>query len=727
MELRNFFKLLNRYRLTLVIVPVIAVIVTFFLVRNQADVYSSQSQIATGIIDQTQAQSGSNVGEAAANLIQDSQVTQEFSNLIQILQSKKMLDQVSYELMLHDLKSDHPYRKPSKLLMQLNEDARDHAVDVYTDKHNKRESLSLFSTDENGLQKVMISMGYDEESLKKKLNAYRADASDFINIQYASENPQLSAAVVNTLTSEFISYYTSLVKNNQVKAVTFLGDLVQTRLDTLNHRTEALKNYKIKNRVLNLEEEARTLYGQIADFETRLAQARREEVSNNAAMRDIDKQFRPNDRRYLEASLVRINQQILNSRSQLENLNQQYIESGFEEGYRPRIDSLTRVISNQINQAGDKYIVNPLNTKANLIQQKLNLQIQYDLSKNSIGTIGNELDKLNRKLTVLVPNEAVIQAYESSIALARDEYVNILQRYNQSRMEADFSIQLRQIETGMPGQAQPSKKMLLVIISGIISFIFCLVVLFIIFFLDRSVHSPRELANRTKVPVLGFLYKLSGDTVDLRKVWNDGHSEGETRLFRNLLQSIRFEMDNVLAGKKVMVINSLLQGEGKTFLAMNLAYAYSLINKRVLLIDGNFANSGITRMVNSKLFVEDYLKGLIPETSLTSPSKITIFGNRNSDISILEVSDEKSIREKLNRLREIFDVIIIEASALNTLNKSKEWALFADKVLTVFKAGNELSDRQKPNLGYLKALNKRFAGWMMNQVEPDQVVTDVQE
>ncbi|GAB2684031.1 polysaccharide biosynthesis tyrosine autokinase [Mucilaginibacter koreensis] len=726
MELRNFFKLLYKHKLTLVIVPVVAVIITFFLVRNQADTYMSQSQIATGIVDQTQKQSGSTISDAT-DLIQDSQVSQEFSNLIQIIQSKKMLDQVSYQLMLHDLKSDHPFRKPSKLLLQLNEDARDHAIDVYTDKYNKREPLSLFSSDESGLQKVLASMGYDGESLKKKLSVYRADASDFINIEYESENPQLSALTVNTLTNEFINYYTSLVKNNQVRAVTFLGKEVQTKMDTLNHRTEALKNYKIRNQVLNLEEEARTLYGQIADFETRLAQAKRESVSNYAAMNSIDKQFRPNDRRYLEASLTRINQQILNSRTQLEALNQQYIESGFEESYRPRIDSLTRVIANQINQSGDKYIVNPLNTKANLIQQKLNLQVQYDLSRNSIGAINNELTKLNKKLTVLVPNEAVIQAYESSIALAREEYTNILARYNQTRMEADFAIQLRQIQTGMPGQAQPSKKMLLVIISGIVTFIFGVVILFGLFLLDKSVHSPRELANSTKVPVVGYLYRLGGSTVDLRKVWNDTDTDGEMRLFRNLLQSIRFEIDNILAGRKVVLINSLSQSEGKTFLAMNLAYAYSLINKRVLLIDGNFANTGITRTVNARLFIEDYLKGTLPDTSLVTNSKITILGNKNGDISILEVSDEKRIKERLNRLKEMFDVIIIESSALNTLNKSKEWTLFADKVFTVFKAGNSIKDTQKPNLRYLKSLNKRFAGWILNEVEQDQQVADVRE
>ena len=67
----------------------------------------------------------------------------------------------------------------------------------------------------------------------------------------------------------------------------------------------------------------------------------------------------------------------------------------------------------------------------------------------------------------------------------------------------------------------PSKKLLLVILSGIISFVFCIVVFFILYFFDDSVKTPEELADKTGVPVLGYLNLLSSSTIDLRKVWND--------------------------------------------------------------------------------------------------------------------------------------------------------------------------------------------------------------
>ena len=118
MELSSFLRVLKKHRFTIVIIPVITVIITYFLVRNQANSYLSQAKIATGIVDQTQ-RSLSDIGSGA----QESEINQEFANLVEMLRSKRMLDQVAYKLMIHDLTSDKPFREPSKLLQTLNADA----------------------------------------------------------------------------------------------------------------------------------------------------------------------------------------------------------------------------------------------------------------------------------------------------------------------------------------------------------------------------------------------------------------------------------------------------------------------------------------------------------------------------------------------------------------------------------------------------------------------------
>ena len=711
MELGDFFKVLSRHKLTLIIVPIIAIIITYFLVRNQPSVYTSQTQIATGLVDKTQTVLSDNA------TAEQSVIAQDFDNLIEILRSKRITEQVSYQLMIHDLTSPAPFRPPSKLFLQLNQAAREHALAVYTDFYNNRKELSLFNPDQNGLHRLLSSMKYDDESLLTNLNIYRAQSSDFIDIEYSDDDPQLTAFVVNTLAHEFISYYSFIVKDNQHKAVTFLGKLVEAKRDTLDSKIGQLKNYKIQNRILSIPEQSTALYSQLADYETHLEQAQRDAVSTEAAIRNIDNQFKPGQRKYVESLLQPVNQSLVSTTDQLKALNEKYIESNFDNVYKVQIDSLQQIISERIGQSSDKYLVSPLSTQQSLIQERLTLQVQYDLAKNSIGSIQQALNRVNAQLDAIVPHEAVVQQDESAIDVAQKEYLDILNKFNQTSLDASYSgDQLKQLDTAMPGIISPSKKMLLVILSGLISFVACIIIFFILYFIDDTIKTPEELANKTGVPVLGYLNLLSTSTIDLRQVWNDPNPNQETYQFRNLLQSVRFEVDTELGPNKVLLINSLANGEGKTFLATNLAYAYSMVNKKVLLIDGNFHHPGITHSVKSKSYIEDYFKGTIPDFNEYNLSKITVMSNKGGDGSLLEVNNEKIIRDKFEKLKSVFDIIIIEASSLNTLNKSKEWNKFTDKILTIFEAGNRLRDHEMKHIDYLKSLNGKFMGWVLNVV-----------
>ncbi|MDE3143953.1 MAG: lipopolysaccharide biosynthesis protein, partial [Bacteroidota bacterium] len=673
------------------------------------DTYISASKISTGLADQSQ-----NQFIESNNNSQESKIDQQFSNLLQSIQMKKMLDQVSYLLMIHDLTSDTPYRKPSKLLLQLNDRARKHALEVYTRLYESRQALSLWDEDQKGLNKVLISMGYDEKSLKKKMTVFRLNNSDYINIEFESDSPVLSAFVVNTLTDEFINYYSSLIRDNSVKATNFLDSVLKQKWIAMDTQMNGLKEYKIKNRVLNLNEQAKSLYAQIADFETRRDIAEKDILSITGALKSIDDKFNPKDRKYLESTLAKINQQIIATKDNIKQLNDDYVRSNYDVRYKKKIDSLSDILTAQINSSTDKYILNPLAAKESLVLQKMNLEVQLDLARNGISTLKNELDRLNKKFDMLVPHEAVIQSYEGAIDIASKEYIEILKKFNQTSMESNFLIKLKQVEIGMPGQKQPSKKMLLVALSGVLSFVFCMVLMFILFYLDDSIHLPKELADKTNLPVLGFLPFIKTSLLDFNNIWNeetDNHAE-----FKKLLRSTRFEIGNEMDGNKILLLTSLNPMEGKTILALSLAYAYSSINKKVLVIDGNFSNPSITSTTNSTLFLEDLLQNKISVYDIQSSQNINILGTRGGDISLLELSDAHNIVEKLAALKNNFDIIIIETAALSTLNKSKEWIDFGDKLVAVFEANQTISFSKNEDVNYLKSLDNKFIGWVLNKV-----------
>jgi len=713
-ELKKFIDLLLRYKIVLITVPLITVMVTFYIVRNLPDVYPAQAQIATGIVDETQ-----QMALSEASVLQESRINQKFINMVQVMNSKSMIDLVSYKLIIHDL-SGKPFREPSELLKTLNLEAKKHALSVFKEKYSKKEGLNLRNDDENGLHRILGSMGYDYMSLMNDMLIYRAGTTDFIFIDFQSENSELSAFVVNTLSNEFTDYYTVLVKENQRSSVNFLKNLLKIKSDTLQARISGLREYKIENRILNLDEQSSQIYTQTADYELRMQQAEKDIVALKGTIANIDKRFDPADRRYMESTFTDINQKIIGSKAQMNALQDKYIQSDFDERYKNSIDSLQKIVSAQINTMSDKYTDNPLSSKTALIQKKLDLQIELDRTVYGLNSLKNQLAVMSKKFEQLVPHEAVIQSYERDIQTGSEEYQDLLAQYNKVTMEAEFPVKLRQAQVAMPGLPLPSKKMLLVIISGILSGVFCVIILFIMFFLDNRIRRPADLVLLTKAPVLGYLNLVGKSTLDLKGIWKNLHGTAEMREFKKQLRSTRFEVNRELARTsdrgQVLSITSISEGEGKTLISACIAYTYVMVNKKVLLIDGNFDNPSITKNSNTKLFLEDFLhSGDLGGINFNSG--IMVMGNRGGDKSLLEVSDEETIMERLEQLRSHFDVILVETPPLDALNKAKEWILFTDKTVSVFEADQTINEVKNQHINYLTTLNGQFIGWILNKVK----------
>ncbi len=741
MQYKKFINILKKHKYGLMVMPVLVMIITFYIVRKLPDVYTSHSRLSAGLT------AGSQSMQLAQQLLNgvdnnaESKVNQTFSNVTQTMQLKIVIDQVSYLLILHDLTSNDPYRQPSKLLKSLNEEAKQHAIAVYTQLYNERKPLYLMDKDQDGLNKVLVSMKYDYESLKDKIRINRVENSDFIDVTYDSDNPLLSAFVVNTLCKEFINYYASINQQNRLQTVDFLYEMMMKRKDSLDAKIEGLKNYKIENKILNTTDEAKNLYAQISDFEIRLKLAEREVEANQGAINSIDAKFNPQEKQYMEGRQALINQEIVNDQIALNTINDKYIRSGFDENIRKQVDSLKDVLAQRINQSTDKYIVNPLVSKEALIAQKLKLEMDLSLAKNGMRSYQRSIDGLNERLSALAPSEAVIQSYESDIAILTKEYLELLARFNQSNMQLSTTTPVKQIEMAVPGSKMPSKKIIMVALSGVVSCLVYLLILFVIFYLDDSVNDADDLLDKTDIRVLGALPVIKSSLLDIQKSWNllpvnpsnnkitkliGKHTDLQnlfgkpttntmSNVFKKLLRSTRFEINMALAGGRNLVITSLCEEEGKTLVSLSLVSSYQMMNKKVLLIDGNFANPGITTITRPKFFIEDYLMGKTHLYELADEGNITVLGNKGNDISLFEINTEGEIEQKLLQLKDIFDIVLIETPALSVLSQSKEWIMVADRVLCVFEANNTISAEMKKQILYLKDKEGKFIGWIFNK------------
>jgi polysaccharide biosynthesis transport protein len=749
MELKNYFRLLKRHWFMLVSIPVIAMIGAWFFVRLLPDKYVAKTQIITGLVDQSKQVMGS------SNFDTQGKRNDEFTNLIETMQLDRVLSQVSYRLLIHDLVADKPFRRLKVDEKGYSRDWDKPIVNLLQQKQQHFELLNPSVPFENRVDSVIGALGYDGSTLlKKNLKIFHSEGSDFINIECETENPALSAFIINTLSGRFISYYTRNLSSGRNKSTAFLAGLLNEKKTAMRNKIAELQQYKIKHNILDMADEAKGVYGQISSLESNSNAANKDVIAYSGALKSIDSRFNPKDRRYLESATTRANGKILDVHERLRVLNEKYVESNFDQRYKKAADSLRNILSEQINESNDKYITNPLATKDNLVQEKLKMENQLELARYGSQSLNRQISSLQGRLNALVPAQAVVNSLERDIDVTTKEYLDVQDKFNQANVANILPVQLAQLHPALPGTRQPSKKLLLVGLSGFASLALCLTIMLLLFYVDDSVRNGADLERLTQIKVLGelnFVPDVSGKPL---KASQERLVNATIQIFRNLLRNIRFEIDRMLENDKIISITSLNGTQGKTLFAFSLAYAYAIANKKVLLIDGNFTNPNITEAAQPDVFLEDLLHDnelvtdnatpalhegkpvLLLESDyktnlgatlnrLSNPAghvsagaeRVTIVGNRGGDHSLLEISSRQSIQYKMDALRNQFDIIIIETGSLDTLSKAKEWIPFTDKVVGVFENNQSIKESAKASIQYLRNLNGKMMGWVINKVE----------
>nr|WP_121273066.1 Wzz/FepE/Etk N-terminal domain-containing protein [Pedobacter schmidteae] len=716
MDIKAFLKTLNKYKWILIFVPVVAAVITFFLVKNLPNQYSSEAQIATGLIDQSKQVASGNQNNDFFK------ISQQFSNIIERMKMRKMISILSYNLILHDLENPKESFKPySKKVDSLSSAEKSEVIALYRQKLLNKEVITI--GDNKGKYKlydIIGSMKYHKEDIEKKLNVYRPENSDFINVDYVSENPDLSAFVVNVLSIEFIRNYGQDVNVNQSNSIALLDSLLKKKESAMNQKNASLKEFKMKNGVLNLDKQSEIVYTQISENEERKAQALRDIQSNQRAIADIEAKLSGRGETFSGGNSGVDNREIVNLKSQLKIANSNYIDGGFKPGDKLKVDSLTRLVDRLSIRISDNNVTDPQASKQALIQQKLALETVVSQARGSIASIDKELAILKGKYNTMVPFDAGIQNYERDAELATKDYMTALDTYNQTRTEQNISLKLQIAQVGLPGVALPSKGILYVALAGISSFFICFTILLISFLLDNTIHTSKQLASATQSPVLGNLNFVQSDDMTVKKIWNDESDNVNYHLYRDLLRSLRFEISSAMEkdDSKILGITSLIGGEGKSFIASSLAYAFAMIGKKVLLIGGDTMPGA--KSSTKELTTPQNFETFLIKKEIMTEDRITVLNKNVNNNSLLEIQSIKSLRAGFEVLSKEFDIIIIDINSLSDLNTAKEWLLFVEKKIAVFEAGKVIGDRDRELIEYIKA-QPEFMGWVLNKTKLNKI------
>jgi len=715
MDFKAFLKLLNRYKWILILVPVVAAVITYSLVKNLPKTYKSEAKIATGIVDPSKQVGG-------AQQTDYFKMSQQFGNIIEKMKMRRIMSILSYNLILHDLENPSATFKPySEKVDSLSADDRKKVIDLF--RRNLSMKVPLSPADNKSpykLYDLVYSMGYGEVALNKVLDIAHEDNSDFISVKFESANPLLSAFVVNTLSNEFIANYGIDVNFNQGQNNLVLDSLLRVKEREMNTKNAALRDFKMQNGVLNLDKQSQLVYQQITQSEDKKAQVISDIQANRGAIAAIDSRLRSNDPN-LGKNVVRDNAELLNVRSQLEVANKRYVDGNFRPEDKKRIDSLSSIQVALTSKNSDKYIVDPQVSRQNLLQQKYSLETTVAQLTASLASIDAELSTARSKYNAMVPFDANIQNYNRDADMATKDYVEALNRLNTTQTEQNMGLKLSIAQIGLPGFAEPSKTIIFTALSGIATFFICFSLLTVLFVTDNSIHTTQQLESATKSKVVGSLNLIPEADSSINTIWNNTETNTNYSIHKELLRSLRFTINELMGAddSRILGITSLVPGEGKTFVASNLAYAYAMTGKKILLISGDQSAEPV--LSDSKqLATRQNFESFLVSREIRVDDLITKLNKVDHHKSLLEIQNERNLRSGFDVLKKQFDLIIIDIDSLTDINIAKEWLSFTEKSLAVFGAGKSLTDADKGLVGFLKT-QPGFMGWVINKIRLTEI------
>ncbi len=399
-----------------------------------------------------------------------------------------------------------------------------------------------------------------------------------IKISFSGENIEMITKFLNNYID--LSFEANLAKKNKASnsTIAFIDNQISNISDSLMSSEFNLKNYKSENQVMDLSFQGQRIFDKMTQMENEksamLAQQRYyiyiiDYIGQNKDLAGIS-----------PPSMMNVVDPILNQLiTDLLALNTQ----------RLNILSSNNTKSLFINE-----IDNRINIQKNTILE--NVKNNLNTLNLSLNELNYRFDKLSGEISKLPKTEIRLVGLERKYKL-NDAFVTFLQ---QKRAEAEIAKESNNPDYEVLTPAQRinafiiyPKKMLNYLIAFFLAILLPSVFIILRDFLKTSIGSIQEIQQISGRKISGVVFsnKLKTELVTIEYP-NTSVSES-IRALRTALQ-LKLVSDSC----KVVMITSSMPGEGKSFIAINLAASLASIGKRTLLIDLDLRKSSLNKKFN---------------------------------------------------------------------------------------------------------------------------------
>lgn len=324
-----------------------------------------------------------------------------------------------------------------------------------------------------------------------------------------------------------------------------------------------------------------------------------------------------------------------------------------------------------------------------LIQQLIKKQVELVTLSAKSAAIDSALRVFEGKISTLPENALMYSKIKRKIQALSGIYHLLLEKLEQTKIEEASKISdVRIVDYPMiPTAPVLPKKVQTILISIILGSLLGLFLTLSLYYIDDSVKFSTEVETILGKPCIGKIPPFSN---------HDGGKYSTFIIHKNPLspeaeafKKLRFNVDILTKGfPKIIAVTSIIENEGKSTIAANLALAYSLAGYRTLVIDGDLRKPSLHKIFevpNEHGFTELVTKSILKPYPSAQQNLFVLPAGENSlnVLKILDAFDLKKIRELLT---ENFDVVILDTPPVLPVAEVNTLADFAGHMLLVVRA-----------------------------------------
>lgn len=504
---------------------------------------------------------------------------------------------------------------------------------------------------------------------KKKIE-YNIVQKDATVVELVIKSPSVRKGI--DVINEMMDVYTqqNLDRKNHIANITI--EYIEKQLgeisDSLSQTENSLQSFRSSNQLLDIAEQATGISAQHRDLQNQMAELVTQKryydyvADYLATKEDFSDMIVPASMGIQDQLLNNLMSQLITAQAQRSNLIQNQQERN------PLVQKLTIQIDN---------------TRKTISE---NIAAVRKTTAISIDEMGKRIRKVESEISRIPATQRKLGGIERKYRLNDAIYNYLLEKRAEAKItqasNLPDNIIIESAKMVGNGPVSPNKSMnyLIALVLGIaIPFGSVLTKRA----LSNKIESQENLEHLTDFPIMG---KILHNTKKTSNVLIDYPNSGIAESYRALRTNIDYHFRGTQ--KKVILITSSIEGEGKSFNALNLAMSYAQLDRKTLLINFDLrkATSYFTKEEGSLVGLSSYYndRAIIDDIILKSPhKKLDFIPSGPIPPSPMELIALPKTKELFEHIKEIYDCIILDTTPLAQVSDAYLLMDYADIKLII--------------------------------------------